>query len=194
MRQPVADPDISLMAHLMRRAGFGAAYEELEARAARGYQATVEELLHPEGQPDLDRDRMLRYRTQWIGRHSLEGNQEEWAYAMINTRRPLQEKISLFWHGVLCTGHAKCDHTGQQRQVIDLFRRQGLGSLRDLLVGLAQDPGMIFYLDNCMSHRDAINENWSRELLELFSMGVSMDGHPNYTEDDVKVCAQAFTG
>ena len=53
---------------------------------------------------------------------------------------------------------------------------------------------MIFYLDNCMSHKGAINENYGRELLELFSMGVGMDGHPNYTEDDVKECARAFTG
>ena len=53
---------------------------------------------------------------------------------------------------------------------------------------------MVFYLDNCMSHKGAINENWGRELLELFSMGVGMDGHPNYSEDDVKVCAEAFTG
>ena len=53
---------------------------------------------------------------------------------------------------------------------------------------------MVFYLDNCMSHKGAINENYGRELLELFSMGVGMDGHPNYTEEDVKVCARAFTG
>ena len=53
---------------------------------------------------------------------------------------------------------------------------------------------MLFYLDNCLSHRGAINENWGRELLELFSMGVGMDGHANYTEEDVEVCAQAFTG
>ena len=53
---------------------------------------------------------------------------------------------------------------------------------------------MVFYLDNCMSHKDAINENWGRELLELFSMGVGMDGHANYSEDDVKEAARAFTG
>ena len=61
-------------------------------------------------------------------------------------------------------------------------------------MGLSSDPSMIFYLDNCMSHKDAINENWGRELLELFSMGVGMDGEANYSEDDVKECARAFTG
>ena len=74
-----------------------------------------------------------------------------------------------------------------------MFRYRGMGSLRDLLLELSKDPAMVYYLDNCMSHKAAVNENWGRELLELFSMGVGMDGHPNYTEEDVKVCAQAFT-
>ena len=64
----------------------------------------------------------------------------------------------------------------------------------NLLVELSRDPAMVFYLDNCMSHKDAVNENYGRELLELFSVGVGMDGHPNYTEDDVQVCARSFTG
>src|SRR4029450_5980235 len=75
-----------------------------------------------------------------------------------------------------------------------MFRGCGLGSFRDILLEISRDPSMIFYLDNCMSHKGAINENYGRELLELFSMGVGMDGHPNYTEDDVKACARAFTG
>ena len=62
----MAGNDIALMAHLMRRAGFGAPYEELEARAAKGYEATVEELLHPEQQPNMERDLMMRYQTQWV--------------------------------------------------------------------------------------------------------------------------------
>jgi uncharacterized protein (DUF1800 family) len=76
----------------------------------------------------------------------------------------------------------------------DMFRAQGLGSFRELLQSLARDPAMVFYLDNCMSHKGAINENWGRELLELFSLGVGMDGKDNYSEDDVKEAARAFTG
>ena len=156
----------------------------------------MEELLHPEGQPELERAMMLRYRSFWVwGRgRGIWDAQEEWAYRMINTKRLLEEKIALLWHSILCTGYAKCEHPGQQKLEIDMFRRQGLGNFRDLLVGLAKDPAMVFYLDNCMSHKGAINENWGRELLELFSMGVGMDGQSNYTEDDVKACAQAFTG
>ena len=77
---------------------------------------------------------------------------------------------------------------------LDMFRRLGMGSFPNLLLELSKDPAMVFFLDNCMSHKDAINENYGRELLELFSLGVGMDGHPNYSEDDVQVCARAFTG
>jgi uncharacterized protein (DUF1800 family) len=166
----------------------------LEARVAKGYEATVEELLHPEAQPELDFDVMMRYKTEWVSKAGLEGQQEEWAFRMINTKRPLEEKIALFWHGILCTGHAKCENPRQQEFEINMVRRGGLESVHDLLLGLAEDPAMVFFLDNCMSHKDAINENWGRELLELFSMGVGMDNQPNYSEDDVKEAARAFTG
>jgi uncharacterized protein (DUF1800 family) len=190
----LSDKDISLMAHLMRRAGFGAPLEELEARAAKGYEATVEELLHPEEQPDLERDIMMRYKTEWVSQVGLEGQQEEWTFCMINTKRPLQEKIVLFWHGILPTGHAKCEAPRQQQMELDMFRTVCMGNFQDLLLNLAKDPAMVFYLDNCMSHKGAINENWARELLELFSLGVGMDGNFNYSEDDVKEAARAFTG
>jgi len=190
----MADKEIALMAHLMRRAGFGATFEELETRAAKGYEATVDELLDPAGQPELEKDLMMRYQPQWVSQAGLEGQQEEWTYRMINTKRPLEEKIALFWHQIFVTGHAKCEYPKQQTIEFDMFRRDGLGKFDNLLQGLAKDPAMMFYLDNCMSHKDAINENWGRELLELFSMGVGMDGDVNYTEDDVKECARAFTG
>ena len=190
----MADKDIALMAHLMRRAGFGATYEELEARVANGYEATVEELLHPEAQPEIERDLLMRYQPQWVSQAGLEGQQEEWTFRMINTKRPLEEKIALFWHQIFCTGHAKCEYPKQQQIEFEMFRTMGMGSFHDLLLGLSMDPAMMFYLDNCMSHKGAINENWGRELLELFSLGVGMDGEANYSEDDVQECARAFTG
>jgi len=190
----MVNQEFALMAHLMRRAGFGAPFEELEARTAKGYEATVEELLQPEKQPDMERDIMMRYKTEWVSQAGLEGQQEEWTYQMINSKRPLQEKIALFWHGILCTGHAKCEYPRQQQLELNMFRTVGMGSFRELLQALSKDPAMVFYLDNCMSHKDAINENWGRELLELFSLGVGMDGEQNYSEDDVKEAARAFTG
>ena len=190
----MADKGIALMAHLMRRAGFGATYEEVESRAAKGYEATVEELLHPQEQPNMELDIMLRYNTSWREVGVLEDAQSAWIYRAINTKRPLEEKLALFWHGVLCSGFAKCEHGRQMQLQLDMFRTRGFGKFSNLLIELSRDPAMVFFLDNCLSHKEAVNENYGRELLELFSMGVGMDGRPNYTEGDVKVCARAFTG
>jgi uncharacterized protein (DUF1800 family) len=190
----MANHDIALMAHLMRRAGFGATYEELERRAAKGYEATVEELLNPESQPDLEMDVLQRHFIEWRDMNALEVNQAYWTYRMINTQRPLQEKVALFWHGILCTGNSKCEHGRQIQLQLDMFREIGMSTFPEILRGLSRDPAMVFYLDNCMSHKGAINENWGRELLELFAMGVGMDDHANYSEDDVKEAARAFTG
>ncbi len=186
--------DIALMAHLMRRAGFGASYEELERRAAVGYEATVEELVNTEQQPEMDMDVLLRHFVDWKQINGLESNQAHWTYRMVNTPRPLEEKICLFWHGIFCVGDSKCMNGRQILLQLNKFRKHGLGKFPDLLMELASDPAMVYYLDNQMSHKDAINENWGRELLELFSLGVGMDGEPNYSEDDVKECARAFTG
>ena len=186
--------DIMLMAHLMRRAGFGASYEELEQRAAKGYEATVEELLHPEDQPDLQMDVMNRYMHGWRDMNGVLANQGYWTYRMVNSPRQLEEKICLFWHGIFCVGDSKCMRARQILLELNNFRAHGMGNFENLLMYLSTDPAMLYYLDNQLSHKEAVNENWGRELLELFSMGVGMDGEANYSEDDVKACAQAFTG
>jgi len=113
---------------------------------------------------------------------------------MINSKNQLEEKMLLFWHGVLCTADSKVQSYATLYGELELFRRCGMGSFRDLLVEISRDPAMVYFLDNCLSHKGAINENYGRELLELFSMGVGMDGQFNYTEKDVKECARAFTG
>ncbi len=190
----MADNDIALMAHLMRRAGFGVARTELEALVAKGYEATVEELLHPENQADLEFDLMERYLPEYGELAGIESNQQGWIYRMINTKRPLQEKMSLFWHGIHCTGQAKVDHGRMMSVTIELFRQHGMGNFRDLLVELSKHPAMVYFLDNVDNHRGNINENYGRELLELFSLGVGMDGQFNYAEDDVKAASRAFTG
>ena len=98
----MAEKDITLMAHLMRRAGFGAQYDELESRAEQGYEVTVEELLHPEDHSNgLDLDLAERYFIEW--NHFTRGVPEYCAFRMINSKNQLEEKMVLFWHGVLCT-------------------------------------------------------------------------------------------
>ncbi|MCH2527755.1 MAG: DUF1800 domain-containing protein [Dehalococcoidia bacterium] len=190
----MAETDIQLMAHLMRRAGFGATYEELERRAAIGYEETVEQLLHPENEKDLTMDVMQRYMHGWRDMNSIMANQAYWTYRMVNSSRQLEEKLCLFWHGIFCVGDSKCMAANQILVQLNNFRKDGLGNFENLLLGLSKDPAMLYYLDNQLSHKEAVNENWGRELLELFSMGVGMDGQANYSEDDVKACAEAFTG
>ncbi len=185
----MASEDIALMAHLMRRVGFGASREELEARVAKGYKATVEELLNPEAEP-VDRYEFLRYHPGfWKPITSPGMGSAAWFHTMLNTQRLLEEKMVLFWHQVFATGQSKIDHWHELIAQADMLREQGMGSYRDLLVALAKNPAMIYWLDNCDNHGHAVNENWGRELLELFSMGVG-----NYTETDVREASRAFTG
>ena len=185
----MAQSDIKLIAHLMRRAGFGATREELEAYAAKGYEATVEDLLNPKDAEWLGDDMVRRFDHEASGMINAPGSARSWVYRMITTNAPLVEKMALFWHGIFATGVPKVINGRVLYDQIDLFRRHGMDSFDYLLVRLAKDPAMIVWLDNQDNHSGAINENWARELLELFSMGVG-----NYTEEDIKECARAFTG
>ena len=182
--------EIALMAHLTRRTGFGASRDELEAMAEQGYEATVEGLLNPGDQPPVDEYMLYRYHpiTEIPGGAAAPG-QANWLYNMVNTERPLEEKIALFWHHVFATGNAKVDNCNHLLEQITMFREHGMGNYKELLIRLAKNPAMIFWLDNNENHKHAPNENWGRELLELFSLGVG-----NYTEEDVYECSRAFTG
>ena len=185
-----ADTKIDMMAHLMRRAGFGASREELESRSLLGYEETVEELLAPSLQDPVDRYRFLRYYPMWWKPGTMGGlGQAEWVWTMISTKAPLQEKMCLFYHNIFATGVAKVDHYDEIQDMIDMFRDKGLGKYKEILMEVAKSPAMIYWLDNNENHVDSVNENWGRELLELFTMGVG-----NYTETDVRECSRAFTG
>ena len=185
----MASNELALTAHLFRRAGFGATRDELESYVAQGYEATVEQLLHPKLAPALDEDVLRRYQIDQNSLMLIESSQAYWMYRIINTQRPLEEKMALFWHGLFATAYGKLNHAKAVVNQTNTFRRHGLGSFAALLLELSRDPAMIFWLDNKDNHKDAPNENFGRELLELFSMGIG-----NYTEDDVKACARAFTG
>ena len=185
----MSTPDVELMGHLMRRAGFGAGYEELEARAARGYDETIDELIATDSQEGIDDLLIYRYHPDHQGGLGNAGAAAYWLYRMVHTEGPLHEKVSLFWHSVFATGYQKVTQGRGMMNQIAMFREHGMGSFRDLLIELSKDPCMVLWLDNHENHAGAVNENYGRELLELFSMGVG-----NYTEQDVKECARAFTG
>ncbi|HKE87058.1 MAG TPA: DUF1800 domain-containing protein [Vicinamibacterales bacterium] len=128
--------------------------------------------------------------------YSLTANQIEtqrlglwWANRMLASPRPLEEKLTLFWHGHFATGENKVrDYRMMLRQNL-MFRANASGRLQDLLIAILKDPGMLVYLDNGENVKAHPNENFGRELLELFTMGV---GH--YSEHDVREAARAFTG
>ena len=175
------------LSHLARRAGFGATREELEEYASKGYEAVVEELLHP-GDPQVIPDDILR--RQQPEMHELRTDLAAyWVYRLLSTTCPLEEKMVLFWHNVFATGNGKLNNSRSGYNQFEMFRRYGMGRFDELLVQLSRDPAMIVWLDNQTNHNGAINENYGREILELFSMGVG-----NYTEDDIKECSRAFTG
>ena len=112
-----------------------------------------------------------------------------WANRMLTTRRPLEEKLTLFWHGHFATGENKVRDYRMMLQQNTMFREHASGKLRDLLIGILKDPAMLVYLDNGENIKSHPNENFGRELLELFTMGVG-----NYTEHDVREAARSFTG
>ncbi len=185
----MATDDVRLMAHLLRRAGFGATRRELERYESQGYEAAVDELLAPAEPGRMGDDLVRRYHHEYSGLMGQTGPGATWLYRMISTDNPLQEKMALFWHGLFATGYPKITNGKVMLDQLRMFRRYGLGSFKTLLVELSKDPAMIIWLDNQDNHTGTINENYGRELLELFSLGVG-----NYTEDDVKECARAFTG
>ena len=181
--------NIALMAHLMRRAGFGATHQEILENVSQGYDHTVDHLLDPDVPDGIQQDMLRRYHPDHSGGLGTSGAPFNWLHRMVQTQAPLREKVSLFWHHVFATGYGKLAQGRVLMDQIEMFRQHGFGSLKTLLIELSRDPSMIIWLDNQDNHKGAINENYGRELLELFSMGVG-----NYSEDDIKACAQAFTG
>ena len=177
----------ALAAHLSRRAGFGATPGELDSYCDIEYEQLVEELINKDDSSHISDHLIFR---RHVDLHTMQGhNAAYWAYRMISTDNPFVEKIALFWHGVFATAENKLNNIGSLTNQVDMFRRHGLGKYDDLLIELSRDPAMLIWLDNHTNHKDSINENYGREILELFSMGVG-----NYTEEDIKECARAFTG
>jgi uncharacterized protein (DUF1800 family) len=112
-----------------------------------------------------------------------------WGQRMLLSTRPLEEKLTLFWHGHFSTGNTKVRDTRMMLRQNEMLRTHAAGSFRDLLLGILKDPAMLVYLDNRENVKDHPNENFGRELLELFTMGVG-----NYSEEDIREASRAFTG
>ena len=178
-----------LVSHLMRRAGFGVNAAELDSLEHVDYDKIVDDLLDPPDVTWMGDHLVRRFHHEQSGMISAFAPGEYWLYRMVTTKAPLIEKVTLLWHNIFATGYPKVVHGKVLSNQIATFRRHGLGGFDELLVELSKDPAMIVWLDNQDNHNGAINENYGRELLELFSMGVG-----NYSEDDIKEAARAFTG
>ena len=175
------------MAHLLRRAGFGATPSELDSWLKLGFDKTVDKLLNPDPSADADLD--AQFAAFGIDTTTAAGIAGWWLYRMINTRNPLAEKLALYWHGHFSTSVQKVKSTTLMWHQYELFRDHGLEKFGDLAKSVAQDPAMLVWLDNWKSKKEDPNENFGRELMEIFTLGVG-----NYTEDDVKASSRAFTG
>ncbi|HXA67235.1 MAG TPA: DUF1800 domain-containing protein [Bryobacteraceae bacterium] len=127
----------------------------------------------------------------WLRASALETNRVAywWANRMVASPRPLQEKMALLWHGHFASNEAKVRDYRKLLGQLELFQKQGTGNFRELTVAVAQDPAMLTFLDAGVNVKGASNENFAREIMELFTMGV---GH--YTEKDIREAARAFTG
>ena len=204
------DPQID---HLLRRAGFGAGPAEVDTFSRMSPGEAINHLVDYEGRPDDVDMRIGRPDHARVGTKDLfapdidiEDARQRWLFRMIHTRRPLQEKMALFWHNHFATAYSKLlvdsgalqaakmfAHKpgvlrGPQGQ-LELFREFALGNFRDLLVKVAQDTAMLVWLDGKTNTAARPQENFGREVMELFTMGV---GH--YTEPDVYAAARVFTG
>ena len=138
----------------------------------------------------LEQLRIERQRREREDRQQVASMQRWWLRRMIETPRPLEEKMTLFWHGHFATGYRKIEDSYHMLMQNMLFRRHAVGNFRELTHGIIRDPAMIAYLDNQQNRKQAPNENLARELMELFTLG---EGHA-YTEDDIKEGARALTG
>lgn len=186
---PEAPWDLRRVGHLFRRAAFGAPMSQLQQALTAGPQKTIQALLDGgKGQDDFNRE--TDKLAESLARVN-NGNQlrDWWLYRMLYTPNPLREKLTLFWHNHFATSNAKVQNAGYMLRQYRLLHSHALGSFATLLKDMSLDPAMMVWLDARDSKKGNPNENYARELMELFSLGIG-----NYTEKDIREAARAFTG
>ncbi|HEY6283754.1 MAG TPA: DUF1800 domain-containing protein, partial [Nitrososphaerales archaeon] len=183
--------DSSAIPHLLRRAGFGADPNELAMYQRMGFETAVNHLVNYQtldnsvvpARPNI----VLSYANSDYA--DLETVQWWWLNRMVNTSRPLEEKMTLFWHNHFATAFSKVETPYLMYLPNKFLRATALGNFKDLLLGITSDPAMLIWLDGNYNSKGNPNENYAREVMEVFSTG-----RGPYTEVDVKAGARAFTG
>lgn len=207
-----ADWDNRKAAHLLDRAGFGGTPEEIAKMGAMlpneavnrlvNYQNISQDerindfLVQPfvsppptENQTKYERNLQVFFGRVAFDNRQIESARDWWLERMLVSKRPLEEKLTLFWHGHLTTSNAGVYMSSPLIQQNQLFRRHAAGNVGELILAVSKDPAMLRYLNNNSNIKGRPNENYARELLELFTLGEG-----NYTENDIKEAARAFTG
>jgi uncharacterized protein (DUF1800 family) len=180
-------PQPADVAHLLRRAGFTADPALVATLAPQSLDAIVDQLLDTSAAPA---DTAPSFLTEDIGDWEKEYRLLQWWIDRMRTSPvPLQEKMTLFWHGHFATENAKVADMRLMYQQNALFRSMAFGNFRELVRQMSVQPAMLLYLDNAYNRRGSPNENFARELMELFTLGVNQ-----YTQDDVVAAARAWTG
>lgn len=180
--------DTAAAAHLLRRAGFQAGLAEVKGAVERGPKATVDLLV--DGGPETSRAKELDDIERAVGRtEDLDAARGWWLARMVRTARPLRARMAVFWHNHFATSNQKVMSAPLMMKQLETIEARSLGRFEDLLLAMSRDPAMIVWLDGDSNIKGRPNENYARELFELFALGVG-----NYTEQDIKEAARAFTG
>jgi uncharacterized protein (DUF1800 family) len=191
----VLTSDTARMNHLLRRAGFGPTPTDLGQYLALGLSGAVDRLLNFSSVQD---DLNSRLSAQTFDQTNPTELMRLWLLRMIYSQRPLEEKMTLFWHGVLTSSFRDVGGKGRysyMTQQNDLLRKMGMGRFDDLMAAITVDPAMLWYLNGRQSTGNSPNENYARELMELFTMGIKdAKGNDNYSQNDVHQGALALAG
>lgn len=176
-------------AHLYRRAGFGANRAQLSAAVHAGPQETLNTLLslNQESEEFLTEMEDLAYASLATG--NVQRLSAWWTYRMLSTPAQLLEKMTLFWHGHFATSAEKVTEPDLMFTQNNLLRSHALGDFADLVLEISRDPAMLVYLDSATNRKSHPNENYAREIMELFCLGEG-----NYSETDIRELARCFTG
>ena len=187
-------------AHLFRRAGFGPSEAELNAAIAlspdpeAAFTMAVDGLLNYENVPEVA-DRFSPTDPSATPDGVVESSTTLWWLdRMVRTRRPLLEKMTLFWHDHFATSGEKEGIIPRMASQNQLLRANALGNFENMLRAISRDPSMMLWQDIVSNKKGNPNENFARELMELFSLGIGQPGSPNYSEADIKEATRAFTG
>jgi uncharacterized protein (DUF1800 family) len=184
------DPwDLRKVAHLHRRAGFGATWAELQRDLKAGPEASVERLLKPRAETAREKRTFAALKNAARASGDESRLKAYWLNRMMWHPDALREKLTLFWHGHFATSNRKVQNSGYMLDQNEVFRTHALGTFAPLLTAMITDPAMLVWLDGAGSVKGKPNENFGREFLELFTVGIG-----NYTEKDLREAARAFTG